>query len=140
MADILILEDEFILAWDWADALHELGHKTQIVVTATEAIAAAHQTRFDVIITDIFIEQHGQLVADGGTSLISKIRNSTDLQSAEWRASVPIIAVTGSLGVKGGFDPLQTAHDLGANLVLRKPFPLSDLIDPLQNKILKSGD
>lgn len=137
MASILILEDNFVLATEWSLALEELGHTVTIAPTASDALTVAYQHPFDAIITDIFIEVDGRLIADGGISFIVKMRNSRDLHSLNWRLNVPIVAVSGAIGINHRVDPLTIAKNLGANFTLRKPFQLNELIDPLQ-EILES--
>lgn len=131
MASILILEDDVLSTTDWSSALAGWGFEAVHVATATEALSMLAERRFDVVIADLFIEHNGRLITDGGLSLISKIRGSVGLQDPEWCTNVPIIAVTPTSGVNGEFDPTQTAYNLGANLVLCKPFLAKELVDLL---------
>ncbi|MEL7464978.1 MAG: response regulator [Pseudomonadota bacterium] len=128
MADIMILEDDRQLSRRWKGALTGVGHTVEIVETASEGLALAREKKFDLCIVDIFIKRDGAYVPDGGVILISKFRQVHPDRSEPWWSTVPIIAITGASGILGGYDPLRTARDMGANLMIRKPIPLNEMM------------
>ncbi|AFY94532.1 response regulator [Chamaesiphon minutus] len=54
MTNILVVEDESIVAWDIKETLEKLGHQVvDLVVSGTEAIRAATTSRPDLVLMDI---------------------------------------------------------------------------------------
>ncbi|MEO1613544.1 MAG: hypothetical protein AAFU55_14500, partial [Pseudomonadota bacterium] len=104
-----------------------------VVESATDAISVALERVIDLCIVDIFIQRDGVYVPDGGVILISKFRQMHPAETPPWWRHVPIIAVTGASGISGGFDPLRTARDMGANVRMRKPIPLSELLQCVED-------
>lgn len=137
MAHILIMEDDTQLTRMWTDALFADGHSAEVYRGARAALDAARAREFDLVIVDIFVKYDGQFVPDGGLILISKLRQLHLGDVPRWWRIAPIIAVTGASAINGGFDPLRTARDMGADTELRKPFTTSELIGNVHDLLSK---
>ncbi len=67
MAKILVVEDEIIVAWDIKETLEKLGHTVvDLVVSGSEALAAAADDRPDLVLMDIRLEGEMDGIAAGG--------------------------------------------------------------------------
>ncbi len=67
MANILIVEDEHIVAWDIKETIEMLGHTTlDRVVSGTEALFSAQSTLPDLVLMDIRLEGAIDGIAAGG--------------------------------------------------------------------------
>ena len=101
--DVLIIEDEPIIASDIAELITELGHRvTQIAPTRDEATAAARRNRPGLILADVQLAD-GSSGIDAATDILAEI-------------DVPVIFITGfpeRLLTGIGFEP---------TLLITKPF------------------
>jgi CheY-like chemotaxis protein len=131
MASILVMEDDKLQASVFDRLLTGEGHDVVVTGTASEAVSAIATKEIDLVITDIYVRNESGLTADGGILLIGKIRNARfgiDPKLPKSIASVPIIATTGAGATSyTRIDPLESAQDLGADIVLRKPIDLDEL-------------
>ncbi len=103
MANILIIEDDAIIALNNAEIVREMGHK--VIGTAArqaEALSLARQTSPDLILADIQLAE-----GDSGIVAVQEILRSTQ---------VPVIFVTGFP------ERLLTGKTLEPAFVITKPF------------------
>ena len=129
MARILLMEDDVDYASMLAEILEVDAHKTKICASASEAWEELQSTRYDLLITDIYVKKDGAFTADGGVTLLGRVRsprNMTDPATA-WLSDLPVLAITGGQAIPGGFDPLIQARDMGANELMRKPVGMDEL-------------
>ena len=125
---VLLFEDDLDLARQWAQALRELGVHVEHVWSVEAAEAACAETRFDVVVCDVFVQgPEGKFVPRGGYTLISYLRHPALEKTPTWGKGVPIIVVTGSPKAHG-FDALAFAKGLGADVGLRKPLTPEALV------------
>jgi len=129
MANVLVLEDDPTLASFIQLSLEEDGHFVRVCTSAATALERFKQDRFDLVVSDIIIKEKGRPVADGGISLIWRIKQAA---RAEGRR-VPVIAISGSYSNPGMQDILTTAETIGADKVLKKPFDPDDLLDAVRD-------
>jgi CheY-like chemotaxis protein len=137
------MEDDDLQAAVFERALSAEGHQVIVTSGATEAVAYLSEHQVDLIVTDIFVRHENGISADGGILLIGKIRNArfgADPKLPKTVSSIPIIATTG-VGVSSysRIDPLESARDLGADYVLRKPIDLDEL-NMIVNNALTATD
>jgi len=114
------MEDNIALAFDWRDEFELNGHKVTLCHTGEDAIAHLEKTKFDLVVTDMFVNG-----AKGGLHVITKLL----LMRKE---APPTIAVTGERsGVSRDKESnlfLRQALKLGASSVIQKPFPVGELM------------
>lgn len=138
MARILVLEDDLAQAEFLALAMTEAGHHLSVVHTAQDAIEICEvhddSLAFDLIVTDMIIREGDRPIASGGLSLTSRIRLYRPGAPSWWR-NVPIIAITGVPKEHPSVDLLALARSLGASAVLRKPFPVDQLLDTVNEAL-----
>lgn len=115
MARILIMEDDIHFAFGLRTLLEEQGHCVEWTRNATEAFAAIGNTKFDLVVTDIFISEGGKIVPDGGTKLQGRIRADPKLHD------LPIIVVTASKPSPYSPDYKKLSTSLGARAAFTKP-------------------
>ncbi len=125
MSNILILEDDIALGYDFYNAFKERGHEVQLVSTATDALAYCKTAPICLAIVDIFIRLDDRYIPDGGLSFIAKIRQ---LHLNPALRDLPIIAISGGSLVAGENDPLKSASSIGATATLKKPIQITELI------------
>lgn len=116
MANILIVEDEAIVALESKMNLSSLGHNvTAITSSAENAILAFHKNIPDLILLDIKLR--GTM---DGIEAMHEIRK---------HSAVPVIFITGNSDAK----TLQRINEISNALYLQKPM----LVDELTNAVNK---
>ncbi len=108
---ILILDDEPIVCKRLKPAFQKMGHTVETFTDSTLALARLHETKFDIVVTDLKMEG-----ADGIQILNGAKASSPDTQ---------VIVIT-------GFATLETAKESyrkGAFDFVAKPFKLRDILD-----------
>ena len=130
MPSILLMEDDPDHSMLMSEVLMSVGHEVTVRSTGSDAWNTLLSTRFDLLISDIYVKVSGAYVSDGGVSLLGKIRMPRPVQDTElvWLKDLPILAISGGITVSGGHDPLRQARDMGANAMLRKPVPIDLLL------------
>lgn len=113
MANILLIEDEQLVAATIEVVLMKAGHKVTVANNGEAGLAKFAEIAPDLVITDIIMPQKE------GIETIRDLRAKSP--------NIPIIAISGG-GRTKNFDFLRMAHKLGANEVLRKPFANADLV------------
>jgi CheY-like chemotaxis protein len=98
-------------------ALERAGHEVLLIEDGKDAAAATGQGLPDVVLTDIFMPER-----DG-------LQTIRDLRAIA--PQLPIIAMSGGGSSVPG-DYLFMAKKLGASVVLRKPFTVSELLAALE--------
>ena len=121
MANILIFEDDQLLAESWEEILSAQGHQVELTANFDTAMAKIYEGYIDIALVDIFIQENHQPSSRGGIMLITKIQMVT-LERRPW-----LIAVSGR-----SYDPslsvLEMAQKLGADEYLKKPIDLQELV------------
>lgn len=110
---VLIVEDEPELLSLMGDAFKRADIEVHLAGNGETGLELFHALQPDLVITDIVMP------AKEGVSLIMDIRKSP--------FEAPIIAISGG-GARSCNDYLRWAKELGANLVLQKPFRMSVLM------------
>lgn len=110
---VLIVDDEPALLTLMADAFRKAGVEVYAAGNGEVALELFNTVRPDLVITDIVMP------AKEGMALIMDIKKS--------RYNVPVIAISGG-GSRACKDYLRWAKELGAALVLQKPFRMSILM------------
>ncbi|MEM6665592.1 MAG: response regulator [Pseudomonadota bacterium] len=128
MANILLMEDDAVFALKLREILESEGHDIHWCRSGSEAIAALDQLDFDLVLTDIYVRRDGQVVDDGGISLIGKIVVRRLSVQGKKPPHLPIIAMSGAIARSSNPYVLQTAEGVGADYVLAKPFDGPDLM------------
>lgn len=121
MANILIFEDDTILAESWQKALGDQGHQVEQTANIDVAMSKVYEAYLDIALIDIFIQENNQESPRGGIMLISKI-NMLSLEYTPW-----LIAVSGR-SHDPGFSVLEIAKTVGADEYLKKPIDLQELV------------
>lgn len=134
MADIVLLEDDLILADQLAEILEGEGHAVISFSAVAPALAYFEAHAVDLVIADIFIHAGPQKEAEGGVTLISKIKQI-------YGRRTPVLAISGAFYANGGTHDTstimrETAMTVGASAILAKPFTPEDLIARVE-KLLK---
>jgi DNA-binding response OmpR family regulator len=113
MANILLIEDEEVLAETLEIVLMKAGHNVTLAANGLIGAKKFAEVRPDLVITDIIMPEQE------GLDTIRQIR--------EIDTTVPIIAYSGG-GRTKNFDFLRLADKFGATDVLRKPFSNDELL------------
>lgn len=103
---IMLAEDDAIIAMALAELLKGMGHEVcAIAETESDAVAAAHRCKPDLMIVD------ANLYEGSGISAVTKILVG---------GFVPHLFMTG--------DPDKVQGSVAGAIILRKPFTLNDLM------------
>jgi two-component system, chemotaxis family, chemotaxis protein CheY len=121
---ILVIEDDARISKVIQTFLVKDGHRVDLANNGDKGIRLFRGGTYDLVITDIYMPEK-----DG----LEVIR---DLRSVN--ADIPILAVSGG-GMSLNFDPLRPACQMGATMVLVKPFGYSELKDAL-SRLFSSSD
>lgn len=112
MLRVLVVDDEAAIRKLVRQVLEQSGHHVDDFENGRLGIEALHAVRYDLVITDLVMPEME------GIELISIIKR-------RW-PHVPVIAMSGGGRVDDG-DGLEIALELGAAVVLAKPFALDEL-------------
>jgi DNA-binding response OmpR family regulator len=124
LARILIIDDEELLRETIAQVLDDAGFDTRAASDGEEGIAEFRKSPSDLVITDILMP------TKEGIETIRELRRLS--------SGVKIIAMSGGGNVlKTSY--LDVARQLGANVVLKKPFEMRALLDAV-NTCLERTD
>ena len=115
MANILIMEDDAHFAFELRTLLEAHEHNVEWTRNATDAFSAIEGSKFDLVITDIFVSEGGKLVPDGGTKLQGRMRADPALKD------VPVIVITASRPSPFSPDYTNLSRALGARAAFTKP-------------------
>ena len=131
MAHILVMEDNPEHSAMICEVLESVGHKTLVCADGSSAWEELQRGRFDLLVVDIYVKKDGAFTADGGVTLLGRLRSPTNrvADHLRWMLEVPVIAISGGQAIPGGFDPLRQARDLGADALLRKPIKLNEMLE-----------
>lgn len=115
MAVILILEDDFSLAYYWCSLLEKEAHQVFCCETAEQALATVSQQHPDLLILDMLIKQEDHFVPQGGLTVINQLKNRPG-------PSVPVIGVSGYRPSRYNMiTALEVAKSIGVSVALYKP-------------------
>lgn len=143
MASILYLEDDPRAALHTEASLVNAGHVLSLASDVDQALSLCENYEFDLIIADLFIFDGRRLAAEGGYTLIRRLR-STTIEERRWWKTVPILALSSGLGSNFGVETepdraLRQALAHGADASLPKSVAASELIATIE-RLLEKGD
>jgi DNA-binding response OmpR family regulator len=113
VSHILVIDDDSDLCFILQELLRAEGHKVSVAADGAQGIALQRKQPASLLITDIFMPNKE------GIETIRDFRKEFP--------GVPIIAISGG-GRLQSQSSLFTAKELGAAVILRKPFEMSDLL------------
>ncbi len=118
---ILLTDDEKVFSRVLQKVLQSKGYDVDIAYNGSEALKLIESTTYDVIVTDIIMPEKD------GIELILDIRSM--------QPNAKIIAISGG-GRIAANDHLDAAKRLGADCILTKPFPASELIKQINQLVI----
>src|ERR1700704_709543 len=122
VGDILIVEDDPAQIRVYSKALR--GYRLTCVASGTAALAQLNDHVPDVIILD-------HILANGekGTEFLPRLKDAV--------AHVPVIVISGTLGIKGSLQALQGSR--AAHYVIEKPVDIAQLREIVRRAIDECG-
>jgi YesN/AraC family two-component response regulator len=117
MANILLVEDEALVADALSRAIRSKGHTCVTASNGIDGIKRYSETNFDLVITDIIMPDKE------GIELILEMRRKTP--------EARIIAISGGGRSQRDVEFLNMAEKLGAMASIRKPIRLGELFSVL---------
>ena len=118
MSKILLIEDDKLVMRSLQRVLDARGHNITTAGNGLEAEHALDNQTFDLIITDILMPQMD------GIQVIMKTRHENKL-------TTPILAISGG-GRADAANYLESAQELGADEILKKPFTNELLLEAVK--------
>jgi len=127
MAKILIMEDEFDQANLLLAILTNAGHDVTLSHDGDAAWALLLKEPYDVLLTDMSVKSSTDTLRKaGGLALIGKMRAVKGADYPDWIDRVRIVAISGVYTLADNM--LRMARTLGADVCLRKPASIGDLL------------
>lgn len=129
MKKILLMEDHPAHAMDLIQQMETLGYEAAWARNAAEALEMLGKDEFDIVIADILVREGYALAANGGVTLIGKVRGAAMKATVgNVTRRLPIIAISGAFDADGQPNFLsKTALGLGADAALPKPVDMEKL-------------
>jgi DNA-binding response OmpR family regulator len=121
MARVLVIDDDELLVKLMVHALSRRGHQVAFALDGDAGARAFDETHFDAVVCDIVMPEKE------GVETIQHVRRA--------RPDLGIVAVSGGLGSRAGFDVLDFVEKLGADITIKKPFQMSALCDAVDQAI-----
>ncbi|MFN8668559.1 MAG: response regulator [Gemmatimonadaceae bacterium] len=125
MAKILVIEDDEALRALMSRALRSKGHDVVVARDGAEGLEVWERERPDVVVTDLYMPN-----VDGIEAIMAFRARDPGL---------PIVAVSGG-DSRASFLALDSAGDLGATVVLAKPFLPDQLYDAVTRALGRGPD
>ncbi len=125
MKNILIIDDDDILRKMLRRMLEEFGYSVTEAQNGKVGLKLYSQHPIDLVITDLFMPEREGL--------------ETILELKRIDPKVKIIAISGG-GNQGDVSLLSVAEHFGALDTLVKPFDMKDLIQAVENALMKDVD
>jgi len=133
-----LVDDDTVLADLWQSYLKTQGYLVDCCGTVADATVLMHSKNYDLLIVDIFLRQHGQILAEGGVTLINRVRMQDGFNDAS-NNRMAILAVTGAgtnaLGKSTALHSVNTLTDAS----LQKPIKLETLGREVQRLCAANG-
>ena len=122
MKDILLLEDDVVLAQTIAELLEENGYSVDLVHNGNDAIDASYENNYRLYVFDINVPDMD------GISLLEALRNADDTTEA--------IFISALIDL----ETIAKAFKVGAEDYLKKPFFPEELLIRIDAKLKKRTD
>ena len=116
---VLIVEDDNNVAAALKNELQSQGYTVDCAVSVHEGLARAKHEDFDVVLTDLWLPDPGDLKSPGGLKTVCQLRAV--------KPHLPVIVMSGSATGDGEIESIK----LGAYGYIRKPCKLQELLDVL---------
>lgn len=117
MKRVLVIDDDTELREALAEALREAGFEVLEASDGTQGLEMQRARPADVVVSDLFMP--GQ----EGMDTVFRLRAA--------HPATKIIVISGGIARGGTFDFLPVAKAIGADLCLRKPFPVAQLLSAI---------
>jgi CheY-like chemotaxis protein len=124
MTKVLIVEDDDAMREVMSRALRLKGYEVSVARDGAEGIVLWDRDRPDVVVTDLYMPN-----VDGIETILA-------LRTRQ--PALPIVAVSGG-DTRASFLALDSAGDLGATVILPKPFTPDQLHDALKRALAAAG-
>ncbi len=141
MKKILLMEDHAPQAMELVQQLETIGYEAVWARNADEAMGHLGNTEFDAVVADIFVREGITLKANGGVTLIGKIRAAAvKINVGKSIRQLPVVAISGGFEPKGKKNFLSdTALGVGADAFLPKPIDIEELHDLIEDMTSAPG-
>lgn len=113
MAEILVVDDETPVLQLITEILSQDGHKVTQANNGVDGIEKYQKGSFEIVITDLVMPEKS------GLDLIMELRKINP--------DIKILAISGGGGIQGRFDYLPIAKLVGAVIIIKKPFQISEI-------------
>jgi len=123
VSKILVIDDDKLFVTLMVQALTTRGHKVEFAFDGITGAQAFARSNFDVVVCDMVMPEQE------GVQTIRQMRAD--------RPDLAIVAISGGLSFShaSNIDVLDVAGKLGADVTLRKPFKLSELVAAVDRAI-----
>ena len=129
MKRILLMEDLPAHAMDLVHKLEAMKYAVTWARDAAEALDHLEKSKFDAVVADILVRDGPNLTANGGVTLIGRIRAAAiRISTGKSLRPIPIIAISARFREDGRPNYLEnTAIGIGADATLPKPVDMDRL-------------
>lgn len=128
-ARILIMDDDAVFAVWLKEVLEAAGYLVDWARDGTAALLSLETGSYDLLISDLIVYQDGRVTADGGITLMGRVKIRGIMSKRQPNRKLPVIAVSGATQSPGNTFILQTAKGLGADITLGKPVKAEEILE-----------
>lgn len=127
MARVLVVDDDQLFVRLMTAALTQRGHEVQFALDGASGERLFNSVPFDAVVCDIVMPDQE------GVQTIRHMRAK--------RGDVGIVAISGGLSFShsSNIDVLDVAAKLGADVTLKKPFQMSELVAAVDQALAAHG-
>ena len=124
---VLVVDDDQLFVRLMTAALTQRGHEVQFALDGASGERLFNSVPFDAVVCDIVMPDQD------GVQTIRQVRTK--------RGDVGIVAISGGLSFShsSNIDILDVAAKLGADVTLKKPFQMSELVASVDRAIAARG-
>ncbi len=129
MKRILLMEDLPAHAMELVHKMEAMKYEVTWARDAAEALDHLDKSNFDAVVADILVRDGPNLTANGGVTLIGRIRAAAiRINAGKALRPIPIVAISARFREDGKSNYLEdTAIGIGADAVLPKPVDMARL-------------
>lgn len=137
MPSILIMEDDVQQGRLLVAGLENVGHDVTIVTDARDAWEALSESRFDLLITDMYVPTDVS-EGGGGVSLLGDIRIGIVSGRTPWLVDMPIMVITGMVSLTHHPINIPLAEHLKVDAAFMKPISLDKITDEVDRLLAEN--
>lgn len=129
LAQLLVIDDDSHFRGMMCDLLDAYGHPALQCGSAREGLNLLAEHPVDVAIVDVNLREDSQLMRENGLFFLREVRLAEEDSPLWMKSGLPVVVFSGAISTEVN-DPLAlAAKSFGADATLAKPFPMTTLLE-----------